>query len=365
MHSEVKSHADFSNIRYGQCWEDADVLLEALDPRPGHTCLSIASAGDNTLALLARNPERVIAIDLSPAQLYCLELRVAAFRALEYKGILELVGSVPSRKRRELYRRCRSLLSTDGRSFWDSRLSHIDSGIGNAGKFERYFALFRERFLPLIHSRKTIASLLEQRAMDEREEFYERKWNTWRWRLMFQVFFSRLVMGRLGRDPNFFKYVEGNVASRILGRARYALTALDPCKNSYLQWILAGHHINALPFALREENFDAIRSNLDRLEWRCQSVETFLTSSPETKIDRFNLSDIFEYVSPENYHSILKKLAGVSRSNARLAYWNMLAPRRRPEAMADRLRPLTHLAERLHAKDRAFFYSAFVVEEVM
>jgi S-adenosylmethionine:diacylglycerol 3-amino-3-carboxypropyl transferase len=43
-------------IRYAQCWEDADVLLEALDIQPGQSCLSIASAGDNTLAMLAKNP---------------------------------------------------------------------------------------------------------------------------------------------------------------------------------------------------------------------------------------------------------------------------------------------------------------------
>lgn len=365
MHSEAKAHADFSSVRYGQCWEDADILLEALDPRPGQVCLSIASAGDNTLALLARRPDRVIAIDLSPAQLCCLELRVAAFRELEYKEMLELLGSAPSRRRCELYRKCRGLLNTGARNFWDSHLSDVDSGIGNAGKFERYFALFRERILPLIHSRKTIASLLEKRSPHEREEFYQSDWNTWRWRLIFKVFFSRFVMGRLGRDPNFFKYVEGSVASRIFDRVRYALTTLDPCKNSYLQWILAGRHITALPFALREENFDAIRSNLDRLEWHCQSVETFLTSSSETKIDRFNLSDIFEYVSTENHQQILERVACASRSKARLAYWNMLAPRHRPEAMADRLRPLTHLANQLYARDRAFFYSAFVVEEVM
>jgi len=54
-----------------------------------------------------------------------------------------------------------------------------------------------------------------------------------------------------------------------------------------------------------------------------------------------------------------------SRPGARLAYWNMLAPRRRPEQMADRLRPLDDLAARLHLADRAFFYSAFRVEEAV
>lgn len=40
--------ADFSFLRYAQCWEDADVLLEALDVGPDSVCLSIASAGENS-----------------------------------------------------------------------------------------------------------------------------------------------------------------------------------------------------------------------------------------------------------------------------------------------------------------------------
>src|SRR6516162_2632861 len=52
--SEVAHEADFSSIRYAQCWEDADVLIEALDIHPGDTCVSVASGGDNTLALLTK-----------------------------------------------------------------------------------------------------------------------------------------------------------------------------------------------------------------------------------------------------------------------------------------------------------------------
>src|SRR5262249_59430145 len=105
MGSEVAGKADFSGVRYAQCWEDADVLVEGLGVRPGDVCLSIASAGDNSLALLTRQPARVIALDLSPAQLACLELRVAAYRALEHPELLELIGSVPSRRRPQLYHR--------------------------------------------------------------------------------------------------------------------------------------------------------------------------------------------------------------------------------------------------------------------
>ena len=92
MGSEVAARADFSGIRYAQCWEDADILLDALNVGPGHVCLSIASAGDNALAMLTRDPARVVALDLSPAQLACLELRVCAYRNLAHEELLELIG---------------------------------------------------------------------------------------------------------------------------------------------------------------------------------------------------------------------------------------------------------------------------------
>jgi S-adenosylmethionine-diacylglycerol 3-amino-3-carboxypropyl transferase len=172
-------------------------------------------------------------------------------------------------------------------------------------------------------------------------------------------------MGRLGRDPGFFQHIKGGVAERILTRARYALTALDPRDNPYVQWILTGRHTSALPFALRIENFEAIRANLHRLEWRRQSLEEFLGERGGAAIDRFNLSDVFEYVSREHYRLTLELLVGASRRGARLAYWNMLAERRRPEMMAVSLRPLDDLSARLHAEDKAFFYSAFIIEEVI
>src|SRR5437762_11455960 len=95
--SEIARKADFSVVRYAQCWEDADVLLAGLDVQPGDVCVSVASAGDNTLALLTRSPSRVVALDLNPAQLACLALRVAAYRGLSHPELLELIGSTPSR----------------------------------------------------------------------------------------------------------------------------------------------------------------------------------------------------------------------------------------------------------------------------
>lgn len=83
----------------------------------------------------------------------------------------------------------------------------------------------------------------------------------------------------------------------------------------------------------------------------------------EKKFDCFNLSDIFEYMSPSSYEQLLKLIVSSARSGARLAYWNMLAPRHRPETLATALQSLTELSSQLFARDQAFFYSALVVEE--
>ena len=363
MRSEAAERVDFSGIRYAQCWEDADVLLTALEPGPGKHCLSIASAGDNTLALLSRNPKSVLAIDLSPAQIACLELRVAGYRALQHRELLALVGSIESDERRRFYQVCRKHLSAEAAGFWDARPRLIAAGIGSVGRFEHYFRVFRERVLPWVHARERVRELMRPKSREERRMFYDRRWNNLRWRLMFGTFFSRQLMGFLGRDKEFFRYVEGGVSGRLLKRTEYALTDLDPAKNPYVQWILTGQHNNVLPIALRQENFEPIRRNLDRLRWRCGSLEESLSGS--AKFHCFNLSDIFEYMSPLAYEQLLKLLIRSAHSGARLAYWNMLAPRRRPESLREELRPLEELSAQLFARDQAFFYSALVIEEVV
>ena len=365
MRSEAAARADFSTIRYAQVWEDADVLLAALAPREGDVHLSIASAGDNVLALLTTRPSRVLAVDLNPAQLSCLALRIAAYRSLSHAELLELIGSRPSARRVELYDRCRGALGSPDRAFWDARRAGIALGIGSLGRFENYFALFRNRVLPLVHRRSMVVELLEHRTPAERQRFYDERWDTMRWRLLFRVFFSRTVMGRLGRDPEFFRYVEADVAGSILRRTRHALRELDPSANPYVHWILTGTHGDALPLALRPQHFETIRDHLDRIEPHLLSVEELVARTGDAVIDRCNLSDLFEYVSEGHYHRMLEGLVRACRPGGRLVYWNMLAPRSRPELLAAQLRPLDTLAGTLHLQDKAFFYSALRIEDVV
>jgi S-adenosylmethionine-diacylglycerol 3-amino-3-carboxypropyl transferase len=362
MSNRVESRVDFSPIRYANCWEDADILCDALQPAAGKRILSIASAGDNSLALAAEGAE-VVAVDLSEAQIACLELRRAAFRTLEHPELLRFLGVHEDDARPATFERLASQLPERTRDYWVAHRDVVASGVIHAGKFERYFHLFRRRVLPLVHSRRMVGRLVEPKDLSLRNDFYEKRWNTWRWRAVFKVFFSRRLMGRLGRDPEFFRYVEGSVADRILDRARYALVELPTHDNPYLDYILFGNFRNALPRYLRSENFDKTRSGVDRLKVVHGPIDRAIEEYGATGFDGFNLSDIFEYLDADTCERLFSQLTDASRLGARYAYWNMLAPRCRPESLAKQVEPMEELSAQLFARDRAFFYSRFVVEQ--
>jgi S-adenosylmethionine-diacylglycerol 3-amino-3-carboxypropyl transferase len=368
LKSEVEKRARFDLIRYAQVWEDADLLLEALDIQPGRVVLSIASAGDNAFALLTRGPRRVCAVDLSPAQIACCALRREMYLRLNWREHLTFGGVVSDHggadDRLSLYRkRLRPALPAETREFWDARPDILRDGFMAQGKFERYFALFRRRVLPLIHGKRTVDALLAPKSREEREDFYARIWDNRRWRALFHLFFSRRMMGILGRDMEFFRYVEGSVAERILTRARHAMTELDTSQNPYLQYILRGRYDSVYPLALRPEHYLTIRANIGALDLRRESVESFAAACTEP-IDAFNLSDIFEYMTEEGANAVFASLLAASAPGAKLAYWNMLVPRACSPELRRRYHVRTDEARNIELllRDKAFFYSRFTVD---
>ncbi|HKI06566.1 MAG TPA: DUF3419 family protein [Thermoanaerobaculia bacterium] len=369
MPDRIEHRARFDLVRYANVWEDAEVLRAALAPGPGKRVLSIASAGDNAFALLATGAE-VVAADLSPAQIALVELKRAAIRRLGHAETLAFLGLRRSDgDRRQVYEPLERDLPPWARDFWRERQDEVADGVIHHGKFESYFRLFRQRVLPLIHRRSTVLGLLAERDEAGRKAYYRDEWDNLRWRLLFRIFFSRFAMGRLGRDPEFFRYVEGSVAERILGRVEYALTVLPTHTNPYLEYILAGRFKTSLPLYLRPEVFGDLKRNLDRLTLFEGPIEKAAEACHQGKegegFDGFNLSDIFEYLDPAASAGVYGRLLETARPGARFAYWNMLVPRRLGEAFPGRVRSLDAEAKTLFARDLAFFYSAFVLEEAV
>ena len=82
--SEIEDYAKFDIIRYSQVWEDAEILIDALEINNTDNILSIASAGENAISMLIKNPNKVYAIDLNIDQIACTELKKIAYKYLNY-----------------------------------------------------------------------------------------------------------------------------------------------------------------------------------------------------------------------------------------------------------------------------------------
>jgi len=361
--TEIADKAGFESIRYAQLWEDGDILCRAIGVQPGATMVSIGSAGDNALSLLTLDPARLIAADLSAAQLSAIRLRLAAWIVLSREELLELMGSRPSDRRAVLLDRVLAECDPDTAARWDAlRADVVAHGAGGVGKFERYFRIFRQYLLPLVHGQATVADVFTARDADARRVFLDRRWNNRRWTWLLKLFFSRRAMGALGRDPAFFDHVEGSVADHVARRIAHAFVANDPRDNPYLHWILRGTHGDALPHCYWPQNHALIRERIDRVELFHGAIEE--VAARETDVAAWNLSDIFEYMSEAGAEACYRALVEASRPGARLVYWNMMVPRAMPSSLAGVVQPLPDVAGPLGDADRAFFYRAFHVDAV-
>jgi len=361
--SKITERADFDFIRYANCWEDPDILLKGLNPQPGSRILSVGSAGDNSFSLLTTNPEFVIAVDISKPQLHLIELKKVAIKNLEYDEYLKFVGFIDDIKRLQTFEKIKSFLLPDTQKYWEHHVEQIKNGIIHQGKFEKYFQMFSKKILPFIHSKKRVAKLFEKKSDQEQITFYNSKWNSWRWRLLFKIFFSKYVMGKFGRDPEFLKEVKVSVSEYIFNKAAKQLSSVEAQNNFILQYNLTGSFGSLLPHYAQKQNFEKVKSNIDKLIIKEGYAEDVFK---ETKnFDCMNLSNIFEYMSVELFEQTAKQLIEASKPGARLAYWNLMVPRRISINYKEMVSYEKELSEKFTDIDKGFFYNKFIIDKVL
>ncbi len=358
----------FSNVLYSQCWEDPQIDREAFNIRKDDVVFSITSGGCNLLAFLVDDPASVTALDLNPHQNHLLELKIAAFRSLTYSGLLEFIGvrKCNSNKRKEFYDMLRTNLSEDAKIYWDNNPEQVEQGIIHCGRYENYMKLLRNCVRFLI-GKKTILKFFETEDMNERKQLFESDWNNRRWKLFTKIFLSRRIMSLLF-DEAFFKYLkkEFSFGDHFSGKAARALTQLPVRQNYFLRYILLGNYdVKFLPPYLKEENFEIIKSRLDRIKIVTDSCDNYFRQLPDDSISKFNFTNIFEWIPEDAFENVLNETVRVAKDGAVMTYRNLLVPREHPEALSDIIQSDKLLAKQLHDKDLSFIYDNYIVEIIM
>ncbi len=346
-------------IRYAQSWEDPETVTDGLAIDASSRVLAIASGGDNCLAMLLRGAASVTAVDMCPAQIALLELKVRAIEYYPHRACMQFLGVLPCETRLHLYCELQPRLSEFARKYWDRRPGEILAGVIHCGKFEQYFRLFRRIMLPLMQSRSTVQRLLSCATTGEQEEVYRSRWDNRRWRAMFRLFFSRLLLGRLGRDHSFFAQVtREDIADELLRRTRRGLTAIPVSDNYFVHYILTGAFRDtayAHPW-MHPDRYEELRSLTHRLHCRVGRMGE-QSEGGASPYNAFYCSDIFEYMPQGIATSVMHTLIQSAAPQARLLYYSLFVPRPLPSFLAAE----TEAAAALFARDRTFFYEGISI----
>lgn len=346
-------------IAYSQCWEDASIVLKALQINDKDIVLSISSGGCNTVAIAGEKPSLIYTVDSNQSQNFLLELKLAAIQNLSKENTLAFLGYRKCSNRYEIFSSLIPFLSEKCLDFWMDNIGFIEKGVVHCGKFEKYIQVFRKCILPLVFKKNTIRNLVIPKNKAEQEKFYLEKWDTLRWKLIFKIFFSRAVMSGSGRNKQMFAHSKNiSIASIYYNRVKKALMNGVIYNNFYLNYILF-KDFEELPLYL--ENFN---NSIENIKITTLDVLSFLQSMPENSISKFNLSDIFEPLTQDMMDEIINEIYRVAKTNARLIFWNNLVHRDINKDKLNFFERDTKLEDELIKQDKIFLYECFYIYRI-
>lgn len=311
------------HIRYSNCHEDSDFALGHVKGRP-QKILTIASGLDISLAFLLLSPEKVVAVDSNPAQIYLCRLKKCGIEQLEYEEFLSLLG-MGRENGGEVYGRIREQLDEETRAYFDRHLYLISEiGLINCGKFEYYFQIFKKHILSKTHSAKTVDDFMTADTLEAQREIFEKRFNNMRLRFLFRIFFSKAVMKRLGRDKAYFAYAKGTLAAELKRKFDRCVNFNLNKSNPYLQYIINGR-FETMPTYLVEENFSLIKKSIHLLDIREADFSEIMKEGGS--YDLMYLSDICEYMSAEETERLSQEIYDNLSAHGQVLLYNMMIER--------------------------------------
>jgi len=346
-------------LYFAQVREDPVLEIEALAPAADRTLVVVGSGGCTALSLLAGGAGRVVAVDLNRVQNLLTDLKAAAVAELEPPVPVAFLGGapMPADERRACYDRVKGRLGAGARDWWDAHPRSIERGVINVGVTERFIAGVITAVRWGIHPPRRIRRLLACQTLEQQQQFYEREWNTPRWRLLFALLLNRAVF-RKTYHPAFFEHVENaSFARHFRTLAEHALTEVPISTNYFVHHMFTGSYPvgvpGGLPPYLDPESAAVVTPALDRLTLVDGGYTTYLRTRPEASVHGFALSNILEWFTPQQTDELFTEVVRTAAPGARLVFrnfvgWTEVPDRWRAKVVEDRAR-----GDALIARDRS------------
>ncbi len=367
----------FQNLVYAQIWEDPVADMVALEIGPEDHLVCIASGGCNVMSYLTARPKAITAVDLSPAHVALLKLKLAAARHLpDHARFHELFGRANLPSNPDLYDTyLRDKLDPVTRAYWQGRpYGHRRIHMFSQG-FYRYGLL--GRFIGSAHlaswiGRVNYDALLAAQSLEEQQRFFDEQ---------IVPLFEKPLVKFLGRRPaalfglgippaQFDKLAadgDGDVIPVLRERLRKLMCDF-PLDDNYFAWQAFNRGYGpegrgGVPPYLDAEHFEILRASTDRVRVLNRSLTDMLAAEPESSKNAYVLLDAQDWMNDGQLNALWRQITRTAMKGARVIFRtggadDILPGRVKPEILG-RWRYDAEASRACFEADRSAIYGGF------
>ena len=373
----------FSGLVYPQIWEDPDVDIAAMELRPDHHIVTIASGGCNMLAYLSRQPRHIDVVDLNPHHVALNRLKLSAFRHMPAHSDLVrffgVEGTGTNSKAFDAF--VAPHLDQATRAYWEKRtitgrrrIEVFDRNIYRTGLLGRFIGA--GHLIARLHG-VDLKKMLEARSLrDQRQFFDERVAPLFDKPLIRWITSRKSSLFGLGIPPQQYDELaslasDGSIAP-VLRQRLEKLACHFPLRENYFAWqAFARRYPTAeegmQPAYLKAENYPVIRANVDRVAVHHASFTELLAAKPAASVDRYVLLDAQDWMTDRQLEELWSEITRTAAPGARVIF-RTAAERsviegRISGATADRWTYLYGRSRELNLQDRSAIYGGFHIYE--
>ncbi len=369
----------FTGFVYPQIWEDPRVDMAGLALGQGSRIATIASGGCNVMSYLLAEPERIIAVDLNPAHLALLRLKLeAATRLDDHADFFRLFGEARGKENVRVFDRwIEPHLDAATRRYWQGRnlkgqrrITCFANGLYRHGVLGRTIGL--AHLACRLHGADPRA-LLEAKSPEQQQQLFE---------TVLAPVFDKPFVKALARLPAAFyglgippeQYLAltaenpGDPAAVARDRVRRLVCDFPLQDNYFAYQALArgyGPAGTALPPYLEARGYPLLRRLAGRVEVRHQTMTESLRREAAGCLDGYVLLDAQDWMTQAQLSELWQQIDRTGSGRARVIFRTAgtASPldRHLPETLRQRWRRLDDLSAELFAKDRSAVYGGFHV----
>lgn len=353
----ILANSFFEKINYSACNEDSESERKALRLNSDDTVLCITGSGARPLDLLVDSPKKIISVDFNATQNYLLEIKIAAYKSLNYTEFKSFIGLENQFSRQDLYAKLSPLLPKTTQNYWNKNFNLIENGLLYCGTWERFLRIMAKA---AFFRKKGIKKLMASETLEVQQEYWTNHWDNAIWKSFLKLVSNRFLWTKIICEPGALLIPqEFDVYEYMRSRMNHLANNHLLRTNHFANLLFYGEYKTdcLLPLHLREEHFESIKSQVHKIEIITDSLLKVLDNKQLIEsITAYSLSDFSSYADTEMYDEIWTKIIQNSADETKFCERFFLV-KRQPEILHQQIERDNLLEKQLSDQDLTAIYT--------